>query len=1273
MKTLIDVLDHSTSSNGTVAFVYSREREETYTYDQLRKKALTVLGYLQSCGIGPKDKLVFQFYNDYQFVHTFWACILGGIIAVPIACNDKSIFNYKFFKARETLGRSFFIAPDNRIEEIKKYAIQNDFDVDDLMKDAILSQEAFDCCNEGTVCESTSDDIAFIQFSSGSTNLPKGIVLRHRNLVANLDAITQRMQANQDDILPFWIPLTHDMGLIGCHLASIYINSKQIIIPTSLFIYKPKIWLEIITKHKATILVCNDFGLKFATKTMNKGKDTYDLSHIHSILNGAEPISISDCEAFLKKGSDYGLKSNVIRPAYGLAEATLAVSILDLGEELTSFSIDRSKLKIGQEVQFLPSRDELKAATYVTEGTAINDVQFRICDNNDILLLENHFGHVQITGVSVFDEYYNNPEETNASRTSDGWFKTGDLGFVNNDRIIIVGRTKDVVIINGQNFVSNDLERIACKADGILNGKIAITSVYSEKSDQEKVAAFVVCSNLNTFEKLNNNLKTQMMKYVGIMLDYVIPVKKIPKTSSGKLMRYELRAQFEKGTYTDILSEISKLRTADATAEKRDMMDFTSEEFSEIRRNVQNICADVFPDIDIIATEDLFQYGINSTLIVKLYDRLQQEYPRGVQIEDLFACKSPNDIAKKIYQTHYTLQQADISEKQSKNTNSQVAIIGMAALVPGAKDKEEFFDNLCEGTINIGSIPEKRHEQLQAYCSRKGKPEEYVIGGYLQDIDLFDNSFFNIINNEAIVMSPTQRLFLEVAYSAMEDGGYGGDILRSSNTGIYVGYIADMCTQQFQNIVEISEEAGTPTGVLAANISSRLAYYMDFQGPSMLVDTACSSSFAALEVACQSVSNGECDQAIVGGVQVSVLPMDDHRFGAESKTGKVSPFDDEADGLVEGEGVIAVLIKSYEQAIKDKDNIYAVIDAVHSNQDGRSVGLSAPNPTRQKLLIEHTLEKAGLTSLDIDYIEAHGTGTLIGDPIEMNVLSKLFPKSEAGNDKNCYVGALKSNIGHLYSASGLASLVKCCMIMKYKSIPPIINLNKLNEKIQMNNSRLAFNKQLVKWDYSDKLMHCSINNFGFSGTNVHAILKEHRPEDRVLENSSYPFMLSANTNEQLLILLEKIKEYLQSKRSEHIADICFTLSKGRASRRYRFATAVSSTEELIAKIQNFSGYTDIANSIFTGNISVRENSIGLRWNEITKETQQILSEKVIDISKSFGAQDLQNRLKLCERIGQLYVDGALPQVGEIFSGIPVRTVSLPTYPFMKKSFWPYIK
>ncbi|MDT8977374.1 SDR family NAD(P)-dependent oxidoreductase [Paenibacillus sp. chi10] len=418
----------------------------------------------------------------------------------------------------------------------------------------------------------------------------------------------------------------------------------------------------------------------------------------------------------------------------------------------------------------------------------------------------------------------------------------------------------------------------------------------------------------------------------------------------------------------------------------------------------------------------------------------------------------------------------------------KVAVIGIACHFPGANDKENYWANLVAGRSSIREVPISRWD-IQRYYSSEYQSGKSISkwGGFIDDIEYFDPEFFNISEDEALQMDPLIRQFLEVSVETFQDAGYTREELSNKKVGIFagsrVGYFASRIPKMLKNSV---------TGTGQNFIASYAAHFLNLKGPNMVVDTACSSSMVSIHLACQSLMLHESELALAGGVDIlldekSYIVLSEGR--ALSPDGKCHTFDEKANGFVPGEGCGAVLLKRLDKAMADGDQIYAVIEASAINNDGRTMGITTPNPEAQSNVIQEALLKAGVNPASISYIENHGTGTMIGDPIELKALTKVFQESTM-EKQFCAVGSVKTNLGHLLSAAGIASFIKVVLSLHHKQLPPTLNCETPNPRFEFESSPFYPNTRIQEWKPREGIRRAGISSFGFGGTNIHMIVSE---------------------------------------------------------------------------------------------------------------------------------------------------------------------------------------
>ncbi|ACL75233.1 SDR family NAD(P)-dependent oxidoreductase [Ruminiclostridium cellulolyticum] len=588
------------------------------------------------------------------------------------------------------------------------------------------------------------------------------------------------------------------------------------------------------------------------------------------------------------------------------------------------------------------------------------------------------------------------------------------------------------------------------------------------------------------------------------------------------------------------------------------------------------------------------------------------------------------------------------------NNDDDIAIIGFSGRYPMAKDVDEFWENLKNGKDCVSEIPADRYDWREYFDPDKNKIGKTYTkwGGFIDDADKFDPLFFNISPREAEVMDPQERMFLETVWRAIEDSGNTKTQLSKGKTGVFVGVMWGQ-----YNLLE-TEINGRPTLVntIYASIANRVSYTLNFRGPSIALDTMCSSSLTAIHLACDSIRKGESDIAIAGGVNLSLQPnkyvfLSQQKF--TSSEGKCRAFGDGGDGYVPGEGIGAIILKPLKKAVANGDRIYAVIKGSTINHGGKTSGFTVPNPNSQAALMSDVLKKSNINPRTISYIEAHGTGTSLGDPIEIKGLLKAF--GEYTNEKGfCSIGSVKSNIGHLESASGIAGITKVLLQMKYKMLVPSIHTETLNSKIDFKESQFYVQRELSEWKQPvivengvEKVYprRAGISSFGAGGSNAHIILEEYGNNENLTDNpkTAQIVVLSAKTREQLKEYAQKLYGFIgkNENSSLRLCDIAYTLMAGREAMDVRISVVAKDLTELSEKLNCYIEERP-TEGLYEGNLELTR-PVGGDMNALLKEG------------------DL-------DAIAKAWAGGISINPSALSEGYKPQIVSLPTYPFAKESF-----
>ncbi|MDT3424992.1 tyrocidine synthetase-3 [Paenibacillus forsythiae] len=614
---LVDMLLNESKGNKSITLISSEDSEECISYKDLYKHALKVLGCYQTKNLKPDDKVIIYLNDNLSFLYSFWGCLLGGITAVPITVGNDQMIKTKLENVIHTLGDVRIITSRLMIKDLN--------DIQSIPSEKVIVYEDIDFnAKDGLLADIKQHHTAFIQFSSGSTSEPKGVTLTHENLLTNLNAICLGCEIKNNEKTISWMPLTHDMGVIGFHLAPIYAGTDQILMPAMLFISNPLLYLEKAVQHEAGILCSPNFGIKHIMRFLSLQKNyPLDLSHVRLLFNGAEPISYDLCVKFIEFMEQYHLKKNVIFPVYGMAEASLAVSFPVPGNEIEVVRVDRNFMKSGERVIVVDDQHS-NAIQFVKVGKPVDECNIRICNEEGMELGEHIVGEIYIKGRNVTSGYYNNKAATKAFSSTNGWKKTGDLGFLSDGQLIITGRKKDIIFINGQNFYSHDIESLLDDLNIPDINANAVCAIPSQ--DKEDVVVIFAATKIKAEQF--NNIATEIKRYISLKLGKeigaVIPLTNIPKTTSGKTQRYKLVENYLNGLYDEYISS-----TGTVQAEPVESV------LNEIEYGIKTLFEEALEIVDMPIQSNFFEMGGNSIKAIYLISKINSQYNKNMEIRDV--------------------------------------------------------------------------------------------------------------------------------------------------------------------------------------------------------------------------------------------------------------------------------------------------------------------------------------------------------------------------------------------------------------------------------------------------------------------------------------------------------------------------------------------------------------------------------------------------------------------------------------------------------------
>jgi acyl-CoA synthetase (AMP-forming)/AMP-acid ligase II len=627
-----------------ITYINGDTDEVFISYKSLYEKAACVLYGLEDIGIKKGQELILLLDSNEQFINVFWACIMGGIIPVPVSIGVNDEQKRKLSKIWNILASPNLVTSEDVFNRYKKYFEENDMNNlnVEISSKTIFYKDLDNIIYKSQVKAVNKDDIAFIQFSSGSTGEPKGVVLTHENLLTDIDGIIDSTALTAEDTWLSWLPLTHDMGIIALHLTPVRMKTNHFIMPTPLFIRRPTLWLKKASEHKVTLIASPNFGYNYFLNSFSpEGAVGWDLSSIRLAFNGAEPISYSICREFTKKMSQYNLNEDVIFPSYGMAEACVAVAFPPINKKLIVYRLSQKSISLGQTI--VDAEDGEEAFEYVDVGCPVKYCSIRICDETNKALGEKVIGEVQIKGKNVTHGYYNNKKANDNTFTGDGWLKTGDSGFIRDGRLTITGRIKDIIFVNGQNFYSNDIERVAEQLGLVNPGEVVACGAFDKELKKEVILIFVYFKKrLEDFVPLAISLKNQLSKRIGLDIYAIIPVRKIPKTTSGKVERYSLSERYLNCEFETIISDLNSLICKELKQRIIDMP------LTEVERIISSIICETLKTESIDINDNIFELGTDSLNLQIMYQKFEEQFPGILALPQIFVNPSISQLSQLI-------------------------------------------------------------------------------------------------------------------------------------------------------------------------------------------------------------------------------------------------------------------------------------------------------------------------------------------------------------------------------------------------------------------------------------------------------------------------------------------------------------------------------------------------------------------------------------------------------------------------------------------------
>lgn len=1005
-----------------------RHRDRTLTYAELNQTANRLAHWLRKQGIGTDDVVTLLVEQGIEAVVAMLGVLKAGGAYMPL---DPSHPKPRLeFMIRNAGSKVVLTLSHLRhlLDNIDGVCLLLDSESE------TLAREASDDLN----MEGTGEQLVNVLYTSGSTGIPKAVALPHRGVIrlvhqanfAKLDStdVTLQISALHFDGATFEI-----WGTL-CNGGTLVIVDREVVL-------SPKLLGVEIEKHGVTTLV-------ITTPLLNRLIEDAPqaLSSLRRVIFGGEAVS----KAHIQKALEI-VKPGVLINTYGPTE-----------NSFTSC--------------YFPIHQVEESAWTIPIGYPVSHTELYVLDSYLQPVPYGVVGEIYIGGRGLACGYLNDEERTAEAFLPNPFsdepgarlYKTGDRGRrLSNGSIEFIGRLDNQVKIRSHRVELGEVEAAINRFPQVK--ECFVTTTEGPDGIKQLVAYYV------SSEPEEAGMETLRAYLRQTLPDYMVPhhlvsMSALPLNPNGKVNRRELP-----NPQTIVVPRKTEVPR------------------NTVERKIAEIWKDVLKLPQVGLEENFFDLGGHSLLIVKVQAAIKEEFGIEVPLLDLFKYTTVRTLADVIS------GEEEIPKLQIKTNefiapfilDRDVAIIGIGLRFPGADSPEAFWDNLIEGRESIQTIPEEELDPAPFNQDPLLKDRLVRAGGFVDNLFQFDPEFFGMSEREALLMDPQHRLFLQCAYEAAENAGY--DLFSLDRTvSLYACAAPSTYLQQVGQGTSITDEFQRDILSQPTFLATRVSYKLNLRGESVMIDTACSSSLVAVHMACQSLILGQSDYALAGGVSIKIPQKSGYLYEQNfilSPDGHCRAFDKNAEGTVEGNGVGVVFLKRLQDALLDGDPIYAVITGSAINNDGNAkIGYTAPSLKGQMDVIVRAQHAAGVTPDKISYIEAHGTGTRLGDPIEASALKKAFNKTDG--TPTCAIGSVKTNIGHLGSAAGIAGLIKTALALKNKEIPPSLHFQELNPEIDFSDSPFYVCSQRRPWTSGQEPRRAGVSSFGIGGTNAHVILEE---------------------------------------------------------------------------------------------------------------------------------------------------------------------------------------
>ncbi len=1086
---------------------------DSISYGELEVRSTRFAQLLRSAGVVTEDLVALYVERSAQMIVAMLAIMKAGGAYIPIDPN---------FPADRIAWILEDAKPKLIVTETALAKTLNQTSVPIQILDTLIAQTSnLRADLEHSVPSLSSLNTAYVIFTSGSTGRPKGVQVTHRALYNFLHSMQNEPGFEQADTLLAVTTISFDIA--GLEIFLPLITGGRVVIASRETSVDGRALQKAISQHGVTTMQATPVTWRVMLETGWKPSSQF------AAFCGGEALPVDLSAALTQAGVQ-------LWNLYGPTETTIWSAVRRV---LASAQTDYSVEPVGHPI--------LNTQLYVL--------------NRHLLPQANHLpGELYIGGEGLARGYLKRPALTADSYRPDPFgqrpgarlYRTGDLVAWSEDQTLqFLGRIDQQVKIRGYRI---ELGEIEARLRQHSNTKEAVVIARTSTSDSSaRLLAYLTLkdSAAHSDKELRVFLKDVLPEYM--VPAHILVLEVFPLTPNEKIDRKALPEP-----------ESVALPSSASVAPQR-----PSEKL------ISDVWCSVLQRTTIHLDDNFFDLGGHSLLLSRVNEELQRQFERDIPLIQLFEYPTIRSLSNWLDQNNSAQERPErLKNTHNRLEHDAIAIIGVAARVPGADDLNTFWENLRSGQESIRFFSETELEDAGVEPELIASPN-YIRGtGVLSNITDFDAEFFSFTPAEAKFIDPQQRVFLETAWQALENAGYADP--KHSAVGVFAGVgHNDYLVRNVVPYVARHQDTSVFQLILANDkdfLATRVSYAFNLTGPSLTVQTACSTSLVAIHQACQSLLLGECDLALAGGVAIKVP----HHGGYLHEEGNISSpdghcraFDIQANGTVWGSGAGVVILKPFSQALKDRDKIHAVIKGSAVNNDGSAkVGFTAPSVSGQASVIQQALAHAQVSADTIDYIETHGTGTALGDLIEITALKQAYASVDA-RVRPAALGSVKTNIGHLNTAAGVAGLLKTVLALQHKEIPRTLHFTEANPKLGLTDSHFYVPSSLTEWPKHEHPRRAAISSFGIGGTNAHVIVEE----APVAAPSSYSrpwhiVTLAAKSQQALRATEAQLKEFIEHNERTSLADLAFTLAVGRKAFQYRSTFVCQSLEQLREQLAN---------------------------------------------------------------------------------------------------------